>query len=99
MAFLHDVQNARSRVGSVTIRGMPCQQEVPESDYAAALELTAAGREVLAELARARAAALAEIVDRMSEPERAALLAGIRAFSRAAGQPRAEEDPGEVGRR
>lgn len=60
----------------------------PVNRRATLLQLTHAGREVLAELARVRAAGLAEIAERMTEGERAALLTGLRAFDRAAGRAR-----------
>jgi DNA-binding MarR family transcriptional regulator len=76
--------------------GLITRTASPVNRRATRLELTAAGRAALGELARARTAALAEIVTLMSEPERAALLTGMRAFDRAAKRPRPEEGPGEA---
>jgi DNA-binding MarR family transcriptional regulator len=72
----------------LTAAGLITRTVSPVNRRATLLQLTHAGREVLAELARVRGAALAEIAERMTEGERAALLAGLRAFDRVAGRAR-----------
>lgn len=64
-------------------QGLITRQVSPTNRRATLLELTEAGRQVLAEFIAARRAALGEIAQRLSDEDREALLRGTRAFTTA----------------
>lgn len=83
-AALHTAPSTASRLSDrLTAAGLISRRVSPSNRRATLLELTAAGRHVLDELARVRTAALAEVASYLSEAERTALLLGAHAFSAA----------------
>lgn len=67
----------------LTAAGLITREVAPDNRRATWLELTPAGREVLSDLARARATALQRVTESMGPDERAALLLGAEGFARA----------------
>lgn len=67
----------------LTAAGLITREVAPDNRRATLLELTPAGRAVLADLATARAQALGHVTDAMSAEERDALLLGAEGFARA----------------
>jgi DNA-binding MarR family transcriptional regulator len=67
----------------LTAAGLITREVAPDNRRATWLELTPAGREVLSDLAGARAKALLRVVEAMRPKERDALLLGAEGFARA----------------
>ena len=67
----------------LTAAGLITREVAPDNRRATLLELTPAGRAVLADLAGARARALERVTEAMSRKERDALLLGAEGFARA----------------
>jgi DNA-binding MarR family transcriptional regulator len=67
----------------LTAAGLITREVAPDNRRATLLELTAAGRSVLSDLADARARALERVTDAMTPEERDALLLGSEGFARA----------------
>ena len=67
----------------LTAAGLITRQVAPDNRRATWLELTPAGREVLSDLAGARAEALERVAAAMTPAEREALLVGAEGFARA----------------
>jgi len=67
----------------LTAAGLITREVAPDNRRATLLELTPAGRAVLADLAGARARALERVTEAMSRTERDALLLGAEGFARA----------------
>lgn len=67
----------------LTAAGLITREVAPDNRRATLLELTPAGRTVLADLAGARAQALKRVTEAMSRKERDALLLGAEGFARA----------------
>ncbi|HEY2195988.1 MAG TPA: MarR family transcriptional regulator [Actinomycetospora sp.] len=67
----------------LTAAGLITREVAPDNRRATLLELTAAGRSILADLAGARARALERVTEAMSSEERDALLLGAEGFARA----------------
>ncbi|WP_433035453.1 MarR family winged helix-turn-helix transcriptional regulator [Actinomycetospora sp. CA-053990] len=69
----------------LTAAGLITREVAPDNRRATLLELTPAGREVLSDLADARAKALERVTAAMTPGERDALLLGAEGFARAYG--------------
>jgi DNA-binding MarR family transcriptional regulator len=69
----------------LTAAGLITREVAPDNRRATWLELTAAGRSVLSDLAGARARALERVIEAMTQGERDALLLGAEGFARAYG--------------
>jgi DNA-binding MarR family transcriptional regulator len=84
----------------LTAAGLITREVAPDNRRATWLDLTAAGRAVLSDLADARAQALERVTDAMSPAERDALLVGAEGFARAYDEmhARAEEEPEDAPR-
>jgi DNA-binding MarR family transcriptional regulator len=81
----------------LTAAGLITREVAPDNRRATLLDLTPAGREVLSDLADARAQALERVTAAMTPEERDALLLGAEGFARAyaAVNPRSVEEPAD----
>ena len=70
----------------LTAAGLITREVAPDNRRATLLELTPAGREILSDLAGARATALERVTASMTPEERDALLLGAEGFARAYGE-------------
>lgn len=77
--------------------GLITRSVAPDNRRATQLDLTPAGRDLVNELIKVRAASIRHIVDHMSEPDRRSLLRGAQAFSAACLTALRHAHPGDPG--
>lgn len=81
-------------IDRLLVAGLVTRRDNPDTRREVLLGLTAAGRRVVRRVTERRRAELARVVSAMPPERRTELLAALRAFAEAAGEP--EPEPGEV---